>query len=128
TKTHSLVSYLTPPGSNPEERPKVFNRRLIHEGHAQSSRGNSHSTKSKKDATTGKQPFWTRGMKHRADIDGLRALAVIAVIFFHAGIPPFSGGFTGVDVFFVISGYLITGILLNDISRDRFSVAFFYER
>ncbi|HEX7893123.1 MAG TPA: acyltransferase, partial [Terriglobales bacterium] len=67
-------------------------------------------------------------MKHRADIDGLRALAVIAVIFFHAGIPPFSGGFTGVDVFFVISGYLITGILLNDISRDRFSIAYFYER
>ncbi|HJU29837.1 MAG TPA: acyltransferase family protein, partial [Hyphomicrobiaceae bacterium] len=47
-------------------------------------------------------------MKYRPDIDGLRAVAVIAVVFFHAKLPGFNGGFIGVDVFFVISGYLIT--------------------
>lgn len=67
-------------------------------------------------------------MKHRPDIDGLRALAVIAVLLFHAGFTSVSGGFTGVDVFFVISGYLITGIILNDIARGRFSIGYFYER
>jgi peptidoglycan/LPS O-acetylase OafA/YrhL len=67
-------------------------------------------------------------MKHRSDIDGLRALAVIAVVLFHVGIASVSGGFTGVDVFFVISGYLITGIILKDIAGDRFSIAYFYER
>ena len=45
-------------------------------------------------------------MKYRAEVDGLRAVAVLPVIFFHAGFAPFSGGFVGVDVFFVISGYL----------------------
>ncbi len=50
--------------------------------------------------------------KYRPEIDGLRALAVILVIFFHAGSELFSGGFVGVDVFFVISGYLITAIIL----------------
>ena len=48
---------------------------------------------------------------HRRDIDGLRAVAVLPVILFHAGLPAFAGGYLGVDVFFVISGYLITGIL-----------------
>ncbi len=67
-------------------------------------------------------------MKHRSDIDGLRAVAVIAVLLFHAGIARVSGGFTGVDVFFVISGYLITGIILADIAKGRFSIAHFYER
>jgi len=67
-------------------------------------------------------------MKHRSDIDGLRGVAVIAVLLFHAGIVRVSGGFTGVDVFFVISGYLITGIILGDIAKDRFSIAYFYER
>jgi peptidoglycan/LPS O-acetylase OafA/YrhL len=52
-------------------------------------------------------------MKYRAEIDGLRAVAVIPVVFFHAGIQAFQGGFVGVDVFFVISGYLITSILLK---------------
>ena len=67
-------------------------------------------------------------MKHRVEIDGLRAIAVLPVIFFHAGFNVFSGGYVGVDVFFVLSGYLITGIILSDISQNQFSVAYFYER
>ena len=67
-------------------------------------------------------------MKYRAEIDGLRALAVIPVILFHAGFELFSGGFVGVDVFFVISGYLITTILIEDIDNKRFSFVNFYER
>ena len=67
-------------------------------------------------------------MKYRAEIDGLRALAVIPVILFHAGFELFSGGFVGVDVFFVISGYLITTILIEDIENKRFSIVNFYER
>lgn len=67
-------------------------------------------------------------MKHRPDIDGLRAIAVIPVVLFHAGVLYFGGGYIGVDVFFVISGFLITGILLEDIRKERFSIASFYER
>lgn len=67
-------------------------------------------------------------LKYRAEIDGLRALAVLPVILFHAGFELFSGGFVGVDVFFVISGYLITTILIEDIERKRFSIVKFYER
>ncbi len=67
-------------------------------------------------------------MKYRAEIDGLRALAVVPVILFHAGFDLFSGGFVGVDVFFVISGYLITTILIEDIENKRFSIINFYER
>lgn len=67
-------------------------------------------------------------MKYRAEIDGLRALAVVPVILFHAGFELFSGGFVGVDVFFVISGYLITTILIEDIENKRFSLVNFYER
>ena len=67
-------------------------------------------------------------MKYRAEIDGLRALAVVPVILFHAGFELFSGGFVGVDVFFVISGYLITTILIEDIENKRFSIIKFYER
>ncbi len=63
---------------------------------------------------------------YRADIDGLRAVAVLAVVFFHAGIAPFSGGYVGVDVFFVISGFLITGVIIGA-GRD-FSLGHFYER
>jgi peptidoglycan/LPS O-acetylase OafA/YrhL len=67
-------------------------------------------------------------MKYRSDIDGLRAVAVIPVVLFHAGISQVPGGFVGVDVFFVISGYLITGLILHDISQGRFSITSFYER
>ncbi|WBU65353.1 acyltransferase family protein [Paracoccus aerodenitrificans] len=67
-------------------------------------------------------------MKYRSEIDGLRAVAVIPVILFHADFDIFSGGYVGVDVFFVLSGYLISGIILHDLQRDRFSIARFYER
>ena len=67
-------------------------------------------------------------MKYRPEIDGLRALAVVPVILFHAGFELFSGGFVGVDVFFVISGYLITTILIEDLENQRFSLVNFYER
>lgn len=67
-------------------------------------------------------------MKYRKEIDGLRALAVLPVIFFHAGFKFFSGGFIGVDIFFVISGYLITSILIEDIENKQFSFINFYER
>lgn len=67
-------------------------------------------------------------MNYRSDIDGLRAIAVLAVIFSHANIAHFGGGFIGVDVFFVLSGYLITSIILEDYSRRDFSLARFYQR
>jgi peptidoglycan/LPS O-acetylase OafA/YrhL len=67
-------------------------------------------------------------MKYRADIDGLRALAVIPVLFYHAGIPGFPGGFVGVDIFFVISGYLICGMIDDDIRKGSFSLSHFYKR
>lgn len=67
-------------------------------------------------------------MKYRSEIDGLRAIAVIPVILFHAGFEHFSGGFVGVDIFFVISGYLITTIILSEKEQGIFSLANFYER
>ena len=67
-------------------------------------------------------------MKYRPEIDGLRAVAVVPVVLFHAGLPGFSAGFIGVDIFFVISGFLITTILVDEITNGRFSVARFYER
>ena len=67
-------------------------------------------------------------MIYRPEIDGLRSLAVVPVILFHAGFELFSGGFVGVDVFFVVSGYLITTILIEDIENKRFSIVNFYER
>jgi peptidoglycan/LPS O-acetylase OafA/YrhL len=67
-------------------------------------------------------------MQHRRDIDGLRAVAVLPVILFHAGLPGLSGGWLGVDVFFVISGFLITQVLLEDHRKGHISLARFYER
>ena len=66
--------------------------------------------------------------RYRPDIDGLRALAVVPVIFFHAGLPLFSGGFVGVSVFFVISGYLMASMIGEGLARGDFSFADFYER
>ena len=66
--------------------------------------------------------------KYRPEIDGLRAVAVFSVILFHAGLNFFKGGFVGVDVFFVISGYLITSIILTNLDKDNFSILYFYER
>jgi peptidoglycan/LPS O-acetylase OafA/YrhL len=67
-------------------------------------------------------------MIYRREIDGLRALAVLPVILFHAGFHLFGGGYVGVDVFFVISGFLITSILLAEIDSGSFSILGFYER
>lgn len=67
-------------------------------------------------------------MKYRPEVDGLRALAILPVILFHAGFDSFSGSFVGVDVFFVISGYLITTIICDDIENNRFTILGFYER
>ncbi len=67
-------------------------------------------------------------MDYRREIDGLRALAVLPVILFHAGFETFSGGFVGVDVFFVISGYLIAAIILTELEQGKFSIVDFYER
>ena len=67
-------------------------------------------------------------MEYRRDIDGLRAIAVLSVVLFHFGLLGAGGGFVGVDVFFVISGYLITGVLKAELAEQRFSLARFYER
>ena len=67
-------------------------------------------------------------MLYRHEIDGLRGVAVLAVIFYHAGFKFFSGGFIGVDIFFVISGYLITGILYNGLNGDAVFLKYFYIR
>ncbi|HNS44330.1 MAG TPA: acyltransferase, partial [Alphaproteobacteria bacterium] len=67
-------------------------------------------------------------MKYRSEIDGLRAFAVIPVIFFHAGFLGLGGGFLGVDVFFTISGFLITSIILDDLDKGQFSLSHFYVR
>ncbi|MEM8741497.1 MAG: acyltransferase family protein [Pseudomonadota bacterium] len=68
------------------------------------------------------------GLRYRPDIDGLRALAVVPVVLYHAKVPGFSGGFVGVDVFFVISGFLITSILMRGLPDGSFSLLAFYER
>jgi len=67
-------------------------------------------------------------IKYRSEIDGLRALAILPVIFFHAGFGFFSGGFVGVDIFFVISGYLITTVIIKELNNNIFSFKNFYER
>lgn len=65
---------------------------------------------------------------YRADIDGLRAVAILAVLAYHASSSLLPGGFIGVDIFFVISGYLITGILLRDLESGTYSIGQFYRR
>lgn len=65
---------------------------------------------------------------YRADIDGLRAIAVSTVLIYHAFPLALPGGFIGVDVFFAISGYLISGIILDALGQDRFTLAHFYSR
>lgn len=67
-------------------------------------------------------------MNYRPEIDGLRTLAVLPVLFFHFGLTSFSGGFTGVDIFFVISGFLITSIITHEMNNQKFSFANFYRR
>src|SRR4051794_345859 len=68
------------------------------------------------------------GARYRADIDGLRGIAVTSVVLFHTGLAAAGGGFVGVDIFFVISGFLIGGIVDREIRSGRFSFAAFYAR
>lgn len=72
--------------------------------------------------------YHNQAIAYRPEIDGLRAIAVLPVILFHAGFELFSGGYVGVDVFFVISGYLITSIILREMEQGKFSIVRFYER
>lgn len=67
-------------------------------------------------------------VSYRSEIDGLRALAIVPVVLFHARVPGVEGGYVGVDVFFVISGFLITNLILADISRQQFRYLDFWER
>ena len=66
--------------------------------------------------------------KYRPDIDGLRAIAILSVVIFHAFPGKMPGGFIGVDIFFVISGFLISTIIFSSLERDRFSLVEFYVR
>ena len=68
------------------------------------------------------------GERYRHDIEGLRAVAVLAVVLFHAGVRPIAGGFLGVDIFFVISGFLITGVVARELEEGSFSLTAFYRR
>ncbi len=76
---------------------------------------------------TQEQAYHVKASRYRPEIDGLRALAVAAVVLFHTGLG-FSGGYVGVDIFFVISGYLITRLIYGEINRGRFSLISFWER
>jgi peptidoglycan/LPS O-acetylase OafA/YrhL len=67
-------------------------------------------------------------MNYRRDIDGLRAIAILPVIFFHAGFSNFHYGYLGVDIFFVISGFLITSFIVNDLKLEKFNVLNFFDR
>jgi peptidoglycan/LPS O-acetylase OafA/YrhL len=74
-------------------------------------------------------PMWSSPSDHyRPDIDGLRAIAVMLVVAFHAFPEAIPGGFIGVDIFFVISGFLITGIVVRELDQQRFSLVAFYSR
>ena len=67
-------------------------------------------------------------MRYRRHIDGLRAVAILPVVGYHLDLPLFSGGFTGVDIFFVISGFLITSMIVSDLDNRQFSIMDFYRR
>lgn len=69
-----------------------------------------------------------KSLEYSPEIDGLRALAVVPVMLYHLKIKGFEGGYVGVDVFFVISGFLITGIIYREVQTNSFSIANFYER
>ena len=69
-----------------------------------------------------------RRLVYLADIDGLRAVAVLAVVFFHLRMPGFDGGFVGVDIFFVISGFLISGLIRDQVASGAFRLSSFYAR
>lgn len=78
--------------------------------------------------SSAKRETSTHALAYRPEIDGIRAIAVVAVMLFHAKISGFRGGFVGVDIFFVISGYLISGIIIRGIERGNFSFRDFYTR
>ena len=67
-------------------------------------------------------------MFYRTDIDGLRAIAIFLVLFYHLNFSLFKNGFIGVDIFFVISGYLITHSIIREIEANKFSVIYFYHK
>ncbi|MEX0955322.1 MAG: acyltransferase [Rhizobiaceae bacterium] len=69
-----------------------------------------------------------QGIPYRPEIDGLRCVAVVSVVLFHSGLGVANGGYVGVDIFFVISGYLITSIILTEVDNREFSYLAFYER
>jgi peptidoglycan/LPS O-acetylase OafA/YrhL len=71
---------------------------------------------------------YSKGSSYRGDIEGLRAVAVLPVVAFHIGVSAVPGGFVGVDIFFVISGFLITRLLVADMEAGRFTFLRFYER
>ena len=67
-------------------------------------------------------------LRHRSDIDGLRAVAILPIVLFHAGVSALAGGFVGVDIFFVISGFRITSIIVRELGEGRFRLIEFYRR
>ena len=97
--------------------------------HATGRRGDRSSADRRIPGPAPARKLVSAAVTYRADIDGLRALAIIAVVAYHVGLPGVDGGFVGVDVFFVISGYLITTLLWGELRRSgRVSWADFYAR
>jgi peptidoglycan/LPS O-acetylase OafA/YrhL len=74
------------------------------------------------------RPSTRDSLTYRPDIDGLRAVAVVPVVLYHFRVPGFGGGYVGVDVFFVISGFLITSLIFGELRAGKFSILRFYER